>query len=89
MSYSFPSTSAHSLDHSAPSDNALGHDAQFLPEGQGYDRVLFEEQNTNEMSASDHLNITTGQRMISATWGSVLTSLLGKGFVEQAMSNLY
>ncbi|KAK5049980.1 hypothetical protein LTR84_004099 [Exophiala bonariae] len=28
------------------------------------------------MSASDHLNITTGQRMISATWGSVLTSLL-------------
>jgi len=77
MSLSFTPGSAHSLDPSVSSEHALGHDAHFLPDGQRHDRVLFQEQDTRGMSSSDHLNITTGQRMISATVGSVLTSLLG------------
>lgn len=77
MSLSFPTRAAHLLDPSDSSEHALGHDAHLLSEEQLHDRVLFKEQNTDKMTASDHLNITTGQRMISATLGSVLTSLLG------------
>merc|ERR1712230_158519 len=44
--------------------------------GQRHDRVQVPEQNTANMSGSNSFEITTTQRMISATWGSVLTSLL-------------
>ena len=82
MSDSFTSESAQSLGLST-SDNTLGHDARLFSEGQRHDRVLLQKQDTDDMSASDKLNITTGQRMISATVGSVLTSLLGMYCVKQ------
>jgi len=44
---------------------------------QWYDRIQVEEQDTN-MAGTQNTEISVAQRMISATWGSVLTSLLGK-----------
>ncbi len=56
-----------------------GNDARIL---QQHDRVQVQEQNTDKMggsgSGSTDTDITLTQRMISATWGSVLTSLLGR-----------
>jgi hypothetical protein len=49
--------------------------------GQQHGRIQVEEQNTNSNMASPGsagTDITVTQRMISATGGSVLTSLLGK-----------
>jgi hypothetical protein len=49
-------------------------------DGKRHDRILLEEQDTtaSNMSNSGAGEISTTQRMISATWGSVLTTLLGK-----------
>lgn len=49
--------------------------------GQQHGRIQVEEQDTNSKMASSRsagTDITVTQRMISATGGSVLTSLLGK-----------
>jgi hypothetical protein len=49
--------------------------------GQQHGRIQIEEQDTNSNMASPRsagTDITVTQRMISATGGSVLTSLLGK-----------
>ncbi|KIX05935.1 uncharacterized protein Z518_03909 [Rhinocladiella mackenziei CBS 650.93] len=75
MSYSFTSEPAQSFDEHSHPQHALGHDAQSPPTGPQHDRVQFPEQNTS-MSKSEDPEITTSQRMISATWGSLLTSLL-------------
>jgi hypothetical protein len=79
MSYPFTAAPAQSLDEHPLSQHALGHDAQqqLQIEGQRHDRVPFSQQSTANMSGSDKVEITTTQRMISATWGSVLTTLLG------------
>jgi len=79
MSYPFTAAPAQSLDEHLLSQHALGHDAKAQSNGQQHDRVQLSEQNTNSgrMSGSGDVEITTYQRMISATWGSVLTSLLG------------
>ncbi|KIW24590.1 uncharacterized protein PV07_10296 [Cladophialophora immunda] len=78
MSYSFTAEPAQSLDEHPLSQHALGHDAQQQPqtEGQRHDRVPVSQQDTGNMSGSNTIEITTTQRMISATWGSILTSLL-------------
>jgi hypothetical protein len=47
------------------------------PEGQRHDRILLEKQDTN-MSSSGANDVSAAQRMISATWGSVLTTALGR-----------
>lgn len=77
MSYSFTSDTAQALDQHRDSHAALGHDAQSQLQGQRHDRVQVQKQDTGNMSGSGDFEITTTQRMISATWGSVLTSLLG------------
>lgn len=46
-------------------------------EGQQHDRVQLSKQDNSTMASSSTPDITISQRMISATWGSVLTSLLG------------
>ncbi|KIW73553.1 hypothetical protein PV04_01660 [Phialophora macrospora] len=78
MSYSFTAAPAQSLDEHPLSQDALGHDAQqqLQTEGQRHDRVPLSQPSTANMSGSDVVEITTTQRMISATWGSVLTTLL-------------
>jgi hypothetical protein len=45
---------------------------------QWHDRIQVEEQETSTMAGTQNTEISVGQRMISATLGSVLTSLLGK-----------
>jgi hypothetical protein len=79
MSNSFTAHIQPPPDETSTDTNALGYDARVLGDGQRHDRISVEKQNTEAMSRSaDKLNITTGQRMVSATWGSVLTSLLGE-----------
>ena len=70
-----PAQSLVELQH----QDVLGHHGQqqIQAEGQHHDRVPPAQQNTGSMSASENVEITTTQRMISATWGSVFTSLLG------------
>lgn len=78
MSYTLASEKALDFDqhHSSTSDNA--------GEGQQHDRLSSAQHNrpnppgTSDMSASNSGDeITVTQRMVSATVGSVLTSLLG------------
>lgn len=75
MSYNLASEKAFDFDNH--------HASQHAEEGQRHDRISFEEQNTGigNMSAPDTSTtqdeITVTQRMVSATVGSVLTSLLG------------
>lgn len=82
MSYTLASEKALDFDqhHSAPFDNA--------EEGQRHDRISSAQDNTTDppgrsaMSSSygkDEITVT--QRMVSATVGSVLTSLLGEAFL--------
>jgi hypothetical protein len=59
-------------------DQQKYHDA----EGQQHDRIQLQKQDTSSMAASNVPDITVTQRMISATWGSVLTSLLGRFKIE-------
>jgi hypothetical protein len=47
-------------------------------QGQQHDRIPVSQQDANAMAPSGEGNISTTQRMISATWGSILTSLLGQ-----------
>jgi hypothetical protein len=80
MSYSFTAEPAQSHEEHHVPQPLLGHDAQYnlhIHEGQRHDRVPLLQQNTGNMAGSDNVEITTTQRMISATWGSVLTTLLG------------
>src|ERR1700742_5404375 len=79
MSYSFTAQPAQSLDEPPISQHALGHNAQQLlqPEGQRHDRIPFSQQTPSTMGGSGNVEITTTQRMVSATWGSILTTLLG------------
>lgn len=64
--------------YSAPDGNEIGR------VGQRHDRISIEEQDASNMatnrtgSGAGGNDISAGQKMISATWGSVLTSLLGK-----------
>lgn len=44
--------------------------------GQRHDRIQNSQQDT--MASSGGKDISTTQRMISATWGSILTTLLGE-----------
>lgn len=44
--------------------------------GQRHDRIQNPQQDT--MASSGGKDISTTQRMISATWGSILTTLLGE-----------
>jgi hypothetical protein len=44
--------------------------------GQRHDRIQNSQQDT--MASSGGKDISTTQRMVSATWGSILTTLLGK-----------
>ena len=81
MSYSTSTEPARSLDELGTSHHVFGQDDTSSLQGYRHDRALLQEQNTSDMSASDQLNITTGQRMISATVGSVLTSLLGTSWL--------
>ena len=69
MSYFFGSDSAtlHTQDTSQSLQDAAG---------QRHDRIQLEKQDTSTMAASSATDITLSQRMISATVGSVLTSLL-------------
>ncbi|KAJ9608362.1 Carrier protein, mitochondrial [Cladophialophora chaetospira] len=79
MSYPFTAAPVQALDELPLSEHALGHDAQQLsqPDGQRHDRIPLSQQNTGgSMSGSGQIEITTTQRMVSATWGSVLTTLL-------------
>lgn len=78
MSYSFTAQPAQSLDEHPLSQHALDHNAQQLlqPEGQRHDRIPFSQQTPSTMAGSGNVEITTTQRMISATWGSILTTLL-------------
>ena len=69
---SFVSDVARTLESdNSPADN----DAS---EGRQHDRIQLSQQDTNDMVSSEDGNISTAQRMISATWGSILTSLLGE-----------
>lgn len=69
---SFVSDVARTLE----SDNSrTDHDAS---EGQQHDGIQLSQQHTKAMVSADGGNISTTQRMISATWGSILTSLLGE-----------
>ena len=65
----------------------LGNDAAVL--GQQHDRILFEKQSAAEMAKAPNpdTDITVTQRMLSATLGSVLTSLLGKSSKDRAHSS--
>ena len=76
MSHTFTAEPAQSI---GKHQQALGHDAQqqLQAEGQRHDRIQLSQQDTGNMSGSANVEITTTQRMISATWGSLLTSLLG------------
>ncbi|KIV80195.1 hypothetical protein PV11_07714 [Exophiala sideris] len=76
MSYSFTADTAQALDQHRDSHEALGHDAQLQLQGQRHDRIQVEKPDTGKMPGSGDFEITTTQRMISATWGSILTSLL-------------
>jgi hypothetical protein len=69
---SFVSEAARTLESDTPpkDDDA--------PQGQQHDRIPVSQQDTNAMASSGEGNISTTQRMISATWGSILTSLLGR-----------
>lgn len=69
MSYAIGSEPARSHD-----TEQSYHDA----EGQQHDRIQLKKQDIDTMAASNVPDITITQRMISATWGSVLTSLLGE-----------
>lgn len=55
-------------DHTPPRDHA--------EQGQRNDRIPFTKQDTADMSSTGNDEITVTQRMVSATIGSVLTSLL-------------
>lgn len=53
-------------------------DPALVPNGQRHDRISIEKQNSSPMAgAGGAVEISVTQRMISATWGSILTSLLG------------
>ena len=52
-------------------------DAGTVTYGQRHDRILLSEQKTTTMAGSGGTDISVTQRMVSATWGSILTSLLG------------
>jgi hypothetical protein len=64
----------------AASDDESQQSPQYASDGQRHDRILLEEPvtTTNKMTNSGAVEISTTQRMVSATWGSVLTTLLGK-----------
>jgi hypothetical protein len=70
MSYTFGSEPATTHEHDS---HQSFHDA----EGQRHDRIPIQKQDTSTMAGSNAPDITITQRMISATVGSVLTSLLG------------
>ena len=72
MSYAFGATPA--SKHQGSPDTA---DSQDVHEGQQHDRIQLQEQDNSSMAGSGSQDITATQRMISATWGSVLTSVLG------------
>lgn len=72
MSYNVVSEKA--LNYNGEDHFVGDHDA--TPGGQWHDRVLLEKQNTAAMSPSGTDEITVTQRMVSATVGSLLTSLL-------------
>lgn len=74
MSYTIASEKA--LDFNG--DDQLNNSGPFhhAVEGQRHDRISLTEQNTAKMSGSSSDEITVTQRMVSATVGSVLTSLL-------------
>ena len=72
MSYAFGATPA--SKHEGFSDKA---DSQDVHEGQQHDRVQLQKQDNSAMAGSGSQDISATQRMISATWGSVLTSVLG------------
>ena len=78
MSYSFSPRPAQSHDEHLLSQSPLGHGGEEEIQGQRHDRIQFQERNTATMPGSGDFEITTTQRMMSATVGSVLTSLLGK-----------
>lgn len=74
MSFNTAFEKANELDeHRRPQDAV---------DGQRHDRISLTEQNIGDMSdstkSSTQDDITVTQRMVSATVGSVLTSLLGK-----------
>jgi len=71
MSYSIASESA--LEHEELAAHTIKHDAP----GQRHDRIQVAEQKASDMAGSNAPEITTTQRMVSATWGSIITSLLG------------
>ena len=75
MSYAFGSQPASSNVNSAEQRPSQ----QDGSDGQRHDRIHLEKQgtDTNSMSGSRSQDISVTQRMISATWGSILTSLLG------------
>lgn len=67
MSYNTGSEKAFDFD---------GEDHHDASRGQRHDRIFQQAQNTDNMSASGSDEITVTQRMVSASVGSVLTSLL-------------
>lgn len=71
MSYTPASEKAFDFDKHHGSEHAV--------EGQQHDRTLLSKSDINSMSAQNTVSdeITVTQRMVSATVGSVLTSLLG------------
>ena len=76
-SFAAEDTRSPSVDPFVPS----GDGARDAYMGQQHGRIQVEEQDTNSNMASSKsagTDITVTQRMISATGGSVLTSLLGK-----------
>lgn len=62
----------------APNDQQLQQHLHDVPEGQRHDRIQLQKQDTSTMAGSNpSTDITVTQRMISATVGSIATSLLG------------
>jgi hypothetical protein len=78
---SFDSEVAGTLESNIPPTN---NDSS---QGRWHDRIQNPQQDT--MASSGGKDISTTQRMISATWGSILTTLLGENFHQLDSVELY
>ena len=65
----------------APHDQQQHQTLHDVPEGQRHDRIQLQKQDTSAMAGyNPSTDITVTQRMMSATVGSIATSLLGVYF---------
>ncbi|RMZ89487.1 hypothetical protein DV736_g3270, partial [Chaetothyriales sp. CBS 134916] len=64
-----------------PTQSQHGHEQHSVTEGQRHDRIQLDTHantatGSTAMAGPEEVGITTTQRMVAATWGSILTSLL-------------